>query len=312
MAFDASFTGLPVRLPKLLSAQLQDSVPVGEKTKHGYLLEQPNFSVSLCQSRRLAWYSAANVDMGRKQHIRRKDLTGTWRVEADLDESVVVGHPWYKASKKKLQRGHLTPADCMEWGDTEAEAIANANSTFFFSNAAPQVPELNGQVWSRLEMYISQEGLKTGNSRINVMTGPVLLPDDPTYIHHINGAQLQLPRMFWKVVWYIDKNGKLSRIGFLMSQESLLEALELIEIPTDRSSRGFDLPFGELGPFKTYQVNMSLLRSLTRFSFARARDPYTDSTPKALALERVDLPEMQLDSIRSAHQDMDIRINIKM
>ncbi len=276
-----------VPLPRLTAQQQADRVAAPDHPDG--LLHQANYTVALNAARRLAWYSAANVDATKFQPVTRRELTSYWRREKTLPADTMTTGRWYRLSEKKLQRGHLTPADCMEWGTDPAEAIRNANTTFHYSNAVPQMQRLNGREWGMLERYVGEECIKAGQGRLCVHTGPVLQTDDPVYVHRVEGRSLVLPVLFWKVIWYLDSAGRLSRIGFIMSQANLLEASGLIERERGRAKpKG---PFAELGSYKTYQVGVARLQQLTGLEYAAAqREPYAEDRPVELLLREIDVP----------------------
>ena len=114
--YDPDFLSIrhSVPLPRLTARQQVDRVAAPDHPDG--LLHQANYTVALNASRRLAWYSAANVDATRFQPVTRKELTNYWRRGKTLPAETMTTGRWYRLSEKKLQRGHLTPADCMEWG----------------------------------------------------------------------------------------------------------------------------------------------------------------------------------------------------
>lgn len=295
MAYDVRFLGKMVATPKLSDEMKQDLAPGGAGPEH--LLHHSGYSVALSASRRLAWFSSANLDAAQKQKLPRKKLRSSWQTEPDISPESVMTQPWYQASKQQLQRGHLTPADAMEWGADEDEAVERANSTFFYSNAAPQIRRLNCAEWRVLEAYIGAEAAKSGHSRLCVHTGPVLLSDDPLYLPQPEGeTRLKIPRLFWKVVYYRNPENALCRVGFLMSQDQLLHKSKLVEWPAkERAAAG---PFAQLGAQKTYQVNVSLIEKLTGLRFARAKNVYRDRRPRELILQEIDLQERFVPSFR--------------
>lgn len=241
--------------------------------------------------------SAANVDVGRQQEINRTQLNQTWKFEPGLPKEQMLGDAWYKASKQKLQRGHLTPADCMEFGADKEEAKKIASDTFYFSNAVPQAARMNGKEWGMLEQYIGKEGLKSGNGRLCVFTGPVLMHDDPLYRERIEGQTLQLPRYLWKVVFYRNRGNVLCRIAFIMGQGKQLEALELVEEKVlERFVPAAELPFADLGKQKTYQINVKMLEKLIKMKFPAAVDTFKNKIPQALLLEAV---ETEMESVHT-------------
>lgn len=281
----------PVAIPQLSTKQQADTLAAPEHLDG--LLHHANYTVALSASRGLAWYSAANVDASKFQQVARRELSNYWRREKALPKERLTLGDWYKLSEKKLQRGHMTPADCMEWGLDREDAITNANTTFYYSNAVPQIQRLNGREWGMLERYIGEECVKAGNGRLCVHTGPVLRADDPVYVHQIGDRSLQIPVLFWKVIWYLDPQGQLSRIGFIMSQSNLLKASELLEMESDVAIRKARVPgpFEELGNYKTYQVGVKAIQQLTGLGFAAAqREPYPDERPIELMMREIDVP----------------------
>ncbi len=278
-----------VPLPVLSPEQQADTITDPEHPDG--LFPHANYSLMISTSRRLAWYSAANLDASLFQPVSRKQLTSYWRREKNLTKQDLTTGIWYILSQKKLQRGHLTPADCMEWGQDPEDAIRNANTTFYFSNAAPQIQRLNGREWGMLERYIGQECVKAGSGRLCVHTGPVLQASDPLYIHEVDGQSLIIPVLFWKVIWYLDPAGQLCRIGFIMSQANLLKASELLHADVVERMAQQPGPFEELGNYKTYQISVDALQELTGLQFGAAeRDPYPEERPQELMLQEVDVP----------------------
>lgn len=298
MGYDAHFLGDRVSLPKLSAAQKNDTLRVGHPDQ--YLLQHAGYSVALSASRRLAWFSSANLDAALRHSILRKNLRSSWKTEPDIAPEAVMTRPWYRASKRLLQRGHLTPADVMEWGGDEAAAAERANSTFFYSNAAPQSRRLNCAEWRVLEAYIGAEAVKAGHSRLCIHTGPVLAADDPEYLPRPEGvAALQIPRLFWKVVYYRNPQGKLCRIGFLMSQAQLLRESSLVKWPLmKRRGATAGGAFAELDTQKAYQVNIALIEQLSGLKFAAAREPLRDDRPRELILQEIDLRERFVPQFR--------------
>ena len=290
MGYDERFLGDPVAAPKLSATLKHDTLTTAEQD---YMLHHTGYSVALSASRRLAWFSSANLDAAQHQGIRRKNLQSQWKIEPEITPESVVTRPWYQASNKLLQRGHLTPADAMEWGVDETEAIERANSTFFYSNAAPQMRRLNCAEWRVLEAYIGAEAAKAGHSRLSVHTGPVLASDDPVYLPQPQAdVSLQIPRLFWKVVYYHNPDNILCRVGFLMSQEHLLRESQLVSWPAGQQ-RGAAAggPFADLGDQKTYQVKVAFIGKLTGLKFTKAKEVYRDKRPRELTLMEIDLRE---------------------
>ena len=289
--YDPNFLSTPytVPLPQLSADQQADTLTEPEHPDG--LFPHANYTVAVSASRRLAWFSAANLDATLFQPVTRRQLTSYWRREKNLPKENLVTGGWYKLSEKKLQRGHMTPADCMEWGSDPTDAILNANSTFYFSNAVPQIQRLNGGEWGLLERYIGEECAKASNGRLCVQTGPVLQANDPLYIYRLLGQSLQIPVLFWKAIWYFDPEGRLCRIGFLMSQSNLLQKSGLLQVESASRAARMPGPFEQLGDYKTYQVGVETLQQLTGLELAGAtREPYPGERPVELLLKEIDVP----------------------
>ena len=121
-----------------------------------------------------------------------------------------------------LDRGHLVRRLDPAWGPSAGAAKLANDDTFHFTNCTPQHHDFNaGQtLWAGLEDYIL-DNADNRNFRVNVFTGPVLAADDDRY------RGVQLPRQFWKVVAMVKQDGALSVTAYLLSQEELIEGLEI-------------------------------------------------------------------------------------
>lgn len=294
--------GFDVPMPKLSKTAKADLL-ANEIFTDG-MIHHLWYSVVISVSRRLALFSSANLDAGKIHEIRRTELTSSWKVESGLEGAAIIGHELYKKSSKKLERGHLTPVDCMEWGDDEATARQNANDTFFFSNAVPQIKRLNGTEWGMLESYIGRQCAKAGNGRLCVHTGCVFLEDDPEYIFSIDGGvKIKIPRFFWKVIYFLDSKMKMKRIAFMMGQERLLnESGLVIPPPVSRKVAAPDdekEAFEDLEKNKTYQVNIKFLQSQIDLHFPKAEDVFTEKRLSPLTLKSI---EISPDGLESANE----------
>jgi endonuclease G, mitochondrial len=308
MKYDENFLAIKIPLPKLSKKQLLDT-ETNPETKEILLRHHDNYSVALSKSRRLAWYSCANLDATAKQVVKRSQLTSSWKSEADFEKTSVLGGNWYKKSEELLDRGHLTPADAMEWGLDDLSAINKANSTFFYSNAAPQHKELNRNEWRMLEAFVSDECLKSGYGRLNVFTGSVLAADDPEYAKHQEvDFKLKIPRLFWKVIYYYNDQKQVCRLGFLMGQTELLEKSNLT-VKSKVDGLEATGPFADLGKNKTYQVSIALIEKLSGLKMPKAKEEHKKEDPQELTLQEV---ELELESMGKAVKKEFRLVGLKM
>lgn len=257
--FDSAFLGVPLPLPVA-------PVPVVG-------LSYTHFTVLLDPARRLAAATAVNID---GSLLRELDRADDWQLDPRLPASQQAGEQLY--ARNALDRGHLVRRRDPVWGDPQTAAQANTD-TFHVTNAAPQVAVFNQskQLWNGLEDYVLERA-RLYRTRLSVLTGPVLAPDDPPY------RGVLLPRRFWKIAAWtgpatetpslIEPAGpgpagatsaasaagglELAATGYLLDQTALLDQLDL---GPDARPGAISTP--PLGAFRTFQVPIADLAALT-------------------------------------------------
>ena len=238
--YEPDFLGPAVELPTLSPAQLADIAP--RIDGRGHILEYVHFSVVMCKSRRLAYFTAVNID-GRKIKTIKRDRD-VWYFDPRLAREHQAGPDLYE--RNDLDQGHLVRRNDPVWGSPASTANED---TFHFTNCAPQHKNLNRRTWLGLEDYILNNA-DNYNLKVSVFTGPVFRADDMTY----RGAY-QLPAEFWKVVVMRKKNRALSATAYLQTQKNLIEDLEFA-----------------YGAYRTYQVPVVQIESITGLDFGSLRD----------------------------------------
>ena len=253
--YDADFLGtgdhsvpLPVLSDELVAAAAENKLATGEPR---YLLPYHHYSVVMNRERRLAFFTAVNIDGTTSMRLKREK--DRWFVdpripaEEQTDEDVYRNNP--------LDRGHLVRRLDPAWGSSRTEAKASNDDTFHFTNCSPQHEDFNQNqtTWAGLEDYIL-ENAENRDLRVSVITGPVLAGDDEEF------AGVQLPRQFWKVVVMVKESGELSATAYLLSQEELIAGLEVV--PESFS----------YGAYKTFQVPVRRVEGLTGLSFGSLSD----------------------------------------
>ena len=243
LGYSKGFLGVSVPLPKL-SKKLQKDVAKAPKSKDP-ILRYTHFSVVMSQSRRLAYFTAVNIDGAQLQSIERAE--DRWYFDPRLDRSFQSGPELYH--QNELDRGHLVRRLDPVWGLDAARANED---TFHFTNCAPQHKHLNQRTWLNLEDYVLQNADKH-DLKVSVFTGPVFRVDDIVYRDHY-----QIPAEFWKVVCIIKPDGQLSATAYLQTQKNLI----------------IDLEFA-FGAYRTYQVSVGRIEQLTELDFGdlRHHDP---------------------------------------
>jgi endonuclease G len=210
-----------------------------------YVLPYHHFSVVLNKERRLAFFTAVNIDGASGMRLRR--AADHWFFDPRVPQDQQTGEQVY--ADNPLDRGHLVRRLDPAWGPSATARTAN-DDTFHFTNCTPQHHDFNaGQtLWAGLEDYIL-DNADNLRFRVNVLTGPVFAADDDQY------RGIQLPRQFWKVVAMVKQSGDLSATAYLLSQDQLIKGLE---IATEAFS---------YGAYRTYQVPVRHVEDITGLSF---------------------------------------------
>jgi endonuclease G, mitochondrial len=243
--YDENFLGdttLIVPLPDMSPALRSDAVRVSsQRGMCGYSLDYTHFSVVMSKSRRLAIYTACNIDGQDEVTIRRRP--SSWRTDPRIPREFQADNALYRSNP--LDRGHLVRRLDPVWG-TPAEASLAEVDTFHYTNAAPQHSRLNQRTWLALEDHLLDSAIQN-NLRITVFTGPVFRESDSTY-----RDVYRIPQEFWKVVAMVAPSGELHATAYRLSQRELVGDLEFV--------------FGE---FRTYQTTIETIEDLTGLSFGR-------------------------------------------
>ncbi len=234
----------------------------------GKILTYLHFSIVMNADRRLAFYTAANIDGKKLEKIKR--TRDKWYFDPRLDQKYQAGPKLY--ADNPLDRGHLVRRLDPCWGPNARDA---GEDTFHFTNCSPQHKRLNQHDWLEVEDYI----LKTAdnaNAQISVFTGPVFREDDMIYRN-----EYLLPADFWKVVVFVNKSGKFGATAYLRTQKNYLESREFFD-----------------DEFKTWQVPVVQVEALTGISFGLPKD--ADPMARAAAGRGLESQRSNIRRIRSA------------
>lgn len=256
-----------IKLPVLNKQQENDCVKFkGTEVRLDFI----HFTSVMCKSRKLPFFTAVNIDGEQWQDNTRKgDFHDDPRIKADEQ----LGKKLYSASKSDFDRGHMVRREDPEWGTPALSKQAGEN-TFWFTNCAPQHKDLNQKIWAELEANILHLGADEQNLKASVMTGPVLAKTDGTFVTKIDGEDIQIPNLFWKIVIWTKSDAKAYAVGFLMSQEKFLLKAGIIKkqmvINAKMLRKIKDEDIFEHLQFKdgkTYQVQIEEIEKLSGLKF---------------------------------------------
>ena len=218
--YDPRFLGVDVPLPGLSAGMKKDTAKVDEEyRKDGdeFELAYHHYSLKMNKRRRIAWFSAANVDGDRRYNLGKRQ-GDRWFKDPRIGEDAQLGQ---EAFESGIDRGHLTRREDVAWGGTMGEARTATNDTFFFTNCSLQAAPFNRgkDRWQGLEQFLLEKHAKPGKRRMAVMTGPVLRPRDPRYQNDEMDYAVRCPLEFWKVCVLVREDGSVAATAFVMGQE---------------------------------------------------------------------------------------------
>lgn len=246
-----------------------------------------NFSVLVSKSRRIPILSASNIY---RTSFRMAPRSGEFKADKRLHSFHQLKTADYEAFNSiisaTIDKGHMTKREDVQWQETDGDqmAIMAAENTFYYPNAVPQHHRLNNGIWKLLENSIIIKGRVQEPGRVAVFTGPVLNQADPTFVSRLNdGANFQIPLLFWKVIYYIKPDSQLYHAAFLMGQYNLLKSDGLI---TEVEEKGVKIlkPFLEFKDDNNYQIPISAVEKFTKLKFAPAIDLHAGKDFTALSL----------------------------
>jgi endonuclease G len=263
-----------VPLPQMTPAMVRDAAvnldPADGAPK--YELPYHHYSVVLNSKRRLAFFTAVNIDGTQEQNLGKREQD-KWIRDHRVETKLQIGNEWYA---KPFDRGHLVRRLDPAWGRSKAIAKTANDDTFHFTNCGPQHSRFNQgkHLWQGLENYLLDTATKE-ERRINVFTGPIFTADDPVY------NQVQVPKRFWKVAAWVRPDGTMGAAGFIVSQEELLAAIGL-EATAEQVAR-------------TFQARISEIEKLTKLDFGKLRTVDTFRSGAA-PLEALEAASLELES----------------
>ncbi len=263
-----------------------------------YYLAYEKYSVLQNPFRKFPYYSAVNVDGKQFHKLKRASIfegSERWSKDDRIPPETQWGKALYSAEKNDFDRGHLVKREDVQWGTDEKVARSAARSTFYYTNAVPQVGKLNRGVWKRIENYILHHEVVKNNMKICMFSGPVFREDDPEFLKTVNDEIVRLPYLFWKVVYYI-KNGELHRAGFLTSQHRQMQKKRIIK-PVSRSEESVRTEhFNRFKDAETYQVTVSFIEEISKLSFEAAAEMFQNDDPERIILSRVNVRSSSSES----------------
>ncbi len=246
--YDERFLGVRVPLPRVLDRKI-----VSKQDDGAYILRYEHFSVVMHKTRRLALYTASNVDAepGRKQpepgrDYTRKGLTGLgdndqekWFTDPRIPAIHQLPDRFFTKDRASFDKGHIVRREDVAWGNSFDEVRRANGDTFHVTNCSPQVAKFNRSnlkgLWGQLENLVLEQA---ETERYSVFAGPVFGSDDRFFlgVDDAGSVRVAIPRQFWKVV--VAKSArKLQTFAFVLDQDLSGTELEGLEFAVDEPWR---------------------------------------------------------------------------
>jgi endonuclease G len=221
-----------IPLPKLTATGEKIVARIDGETPE---LKYHKFSIVMHKKRRLALFTASNVDWrdelrrinGRKP--TRKELTGLgdndtekWFTDERIAENQQLPDKFFTKDGTNFDKGHIVRRDDVCWG-TSFKDIQKANGdTYHTTNCSPQISEFNQAAqgkdnWGDLENLVQHE---TDAERAIVFAGPVLSKHDQRFegVDEKGEVLIQIPSKFWKIIVTKGDDGP-QAFGFVLEQD---------------------------------------------------------------------------------------------
>jgi endonuclease G, mitochondrial len=265
--YDPKFIpGLQLTLPNPSAVLAKQIGPLRSEEKNAAAgeLKYEHFSLKMNKSRRIAVFTATNIDGATYLSVDRKSgqvnsAEGeVWFKDPRISASFFLDQTFYSAWSTYFDRGHLTRRSDPTWGSAKEAERANAD-TFHFTNCSPQHFRFNqsAKYWQGLERYVLENGVLAEESKrkICVFQGPIF--DDKIDLW---ADDVQIPSSFFKVVVWRGTAGP-KAVGLVVDQLKLLsEARQSMGAPQS-------LPAVDVNHWR---VPIEKIETLTNLDFGNA------------------------------------------
>ena len=227
------------------------------------VLKYHHYSLVMHRERRLAMWTAANVDYNdsKRRFTREEFGKDTWKPDPRIPIEAQIEDVEFYEPAKKFDRGHLFRRDDGAWGNTATEEEFSNSDTFHWTNCTPQHEQFNRHmfeykgIWGGLENHIASQA-RFVDRKLILFSGPILSEDDPSRDFG-SGYEVQVPMAFWKVVIVAEEvsgNRRLRAYGFILDQTDAIQQF------------GWEGRF-RAGVFEEQQVSLATITQQSRVEF---------------------------------------------
>jgi endonuclease G len=228
--YDDSFLAARVPLPSV-----RDEILVSRLDDGSHVVPYEHFSVVVNRSRRLALYTASNVDASpaRKRPEPGRDYTRDglgglrendrekWFTDPRIPALHQLPDRFFDKDRASFDKGHIVRREDVAWGESYDELRRANGDTYHVTNCSPQIATFNRSNmkgrWGELENLILKQA-KT--ERYSLFAGPVFRDDDRLFrgVDDEGSVRVPIPRQFWKIV-VAQAGDSLQTFAFLLDQD---------------------------------------------------------------------------------------------
>ena len=236
--YDQDFLGSRVPMPMVIDPDAI-AAPRIDTTSPKFLLKYEHFSLVMHKERRLAIFTAANVDAStaRKKpeagkNYSRKALGGLrdndrekWFMDPRISSAHQLPDKFFQKDRQSFDKGHIVMRAEVAWGDSYDELRRANGDTYHTTNCSPQVADFNRAafgfqgLWGQLENIVLAAAK---SEKLCVFAGPILSEGDTEFRGKgLDGNILvKIPSAYWKVIYATTDNG-IESFAFILEQDLL-------------------------------------------------------------------------------------------
>ncbi len=292
IGYDDEFIGAGFKVPlPQITGPAKDKVLV-YNNRGDTVRDYTHFSLEMNKERKLAFYTAHNVDGSNLQTgIKR----GKWKIDEEIGYDNQMSN--YIYSNNPIDRGHLVRRIAVAWG-SKSEAKRASDDTFNYTNASPQHERLNKKIWLDLENWLLEKA-DVSDKKLAVFTGPVFRENDKVY------RDEKIPADFWKIIVVKKNDGKLGAAGFMMSQKQWIDGLYK-SVKSGNQGKVIDIDEVPTSAVSPFQVSLKTIEELTNLDFGELRevDAYSLYKNRKQDLYKGKGPILQEDTTLPAHNEI--------
>ncbi|MCC9601050.1 DNA/RNA non-specific endonuclease [Stieleria sp. JC731] len=234
--YDDEFLGRRVRMPMVTDPDGVAAPRIDGATQK-YLLTYEHFSLVMHKHRRMAIFTASNVDASPAKKrpepgkgYSRKALGGLgpndrekWFEDPRIASNHQLPDRFFEKDDGAFDKGHLTMRADVAWGNDYSEVRRANGDTFHTTNCSPQVAEFNRAIfgfhglWGELEEIVMKQA---ADEKLCVFAGPILSSSDQSFRGKDSSGEvlIQVPSAYWKVIVARTDSG-LESFAFILEQD---------------------------------------------------------------------------------------------